>query len=91
MASLIRIPAALRQFTEKRDEVLVDGVTVGEMLRAVTGRYSQLRKQLYAENGELRAFVNVYVNNDDIRFLQNDATPVSENDVISIIPSIAGG
>ena len=60
-------------------------------MQKLTTQHAQLRKHLYADNGALRNFVNVYVNNEDIRYLKNEDTPVKENDVISIIPSIAGG
>jgi molybdopterin converting factor small subunit len=87
----VLIPTPLRAFTEKRDAVLLEGTTVGELLRRLTAQYGQLKKHLYAENGTLRSFVNVYVNNEDIRYLKNEETPVKESDVVSIIPSIAGG
>jgi adenylyltransferase/sulfurtransferase len=91
MAVKVMIPTPLRAYTEKKDAVFLDGKTVGELLQKLTAQHAQLRKHLYAENGTLRNFVNVYVNNEDIRYLQNEDTPVNENDVVSIIPSIAGG
>ena len=65
--------------------------TVGEALNALTATYPDLRKHLYGDDGKLRAFVNVYLNDDDIRYLQNDATTVKDTDILSIVPSIAGG
>lgn len=87
----IVIPSPLRPHTGKKDTLFLDGSTVGEVLSRLTVQYSQVRKHLYGEDGNLRKFVNVYVNNDDIRFLQGEKTSVSEKDVISIVPSIAGG
>jgi molybdopterin converting factor small subunit len=64
---------------------------VGEALHSLTSQFSDLRKHLYSEDGRLRSFVNVYVNDEDIRFLQKDQTAVQPGDTISIVPSIAGG
>jgi len=87
----IMIPTPLRAYTDKKDAVLVEGKTVGELMQMLTIQHAQLRRHLYSENGSLRNFVNVYVNNEDIRYLKNEHTPVTENDVVSIVPSIAGG
>jgi adenylyltransferase/sulfurtransferase len=87
----ILIPTPLRQFTGKRDSVELPGATVGETLEALTTQFADLRKHLYNDEGKLRSFVNVYVNDDDIRYLNKDGTPVKDEDVISIVPSIAGG
>lgn len=87
----ILIPTPLRQYAEKKDVIEVGGRTVGEGLSALTSRYPDLRRQLYTEEGKLRAFVNVYVNDDDIRYLKQEGTPVQDGDTLSIIPSIAGG
>jgi molybdopterin converting factor small subunit len=87
----ILIPTPLRQFADKKDSVDVDGVTVGEALAALTAAYPDLRKNLYNEEGKLRSFVNVYMNDEDIRFLEKEKTAVSGGDTISIVPSIAGG
>jgi molybdopterin converting factor small subunit len=87
----VMIPTPLRFYTGKKDAVVLEGRTVGEILQELTSQHVQLRKHLYAENGTLRSFVNVYVNNEDIRYLKNGDTPVNESDVVSIIPSIAGG
>ncbi|MGD0963547.1 MAG: MoaD/ThiS family protein [Candidatus Acidiferrales bacterium] len=65
--------------------------TGGEALSALTGQYADLKKHLFTEDGRLRSFVNVYVNDEDIRYLQKGQTPVSEGDIVSIVPSIAGG
>ena len=87
----ILIPTPLRQFAEKHDSVEAEGATVGEVLAAVTTRFPDLKKQLYNDEGKLRSFVNVYLNDDDIRYLNKDATPVAATDTLSIVPSIAGG
>jgi len=87
----ILIPTPLRQFAEKQDTVEADGLTVGEVLAALTKRFPDLKKQLYNDEGKLRSFVNVYLNDDDIRYLNKDATPVAATDTLSIVPSIAGG
>lgn len=87
----ILIPTPLRQFAEKQDTVEAEGATVGEVLIALTARFPNLKKQLYNDEGKLRSFVNVYLNDDDIRYLNKDATPVAATDTLSIVPSIAGG
>ncbi len=91
MATKILIPTPLRQYTDKHDAMEVEGRTVGELLNNLTKKYSQLKKHLYTEEGKLRSFVNIYVNDEDVRYLKKEATPVTEKDVISIVPSIAGG
>lgn len=91
MANDVLIPTPLRAYAGKQDIVQVDGETVGELLRNLTARYSELGKHLYNEDGRLRSFVNVYLNDDDIRYLQKEDTPVAEGDTISIVPSVAGG
>ena len=87
----ILIPTPLRQFVEKNDTVEMGGATVGEVLTALTTRYPDLKKNLYNDEGKLRSFVNVYLNDEDIRYTGKEATAVSETDTLSIVPSIAGG
>jgi len=87
----VLIPTPLRQFSEKRDSVELSGATVGEVLTSLTAQFPDLKKQLFNDEGKLRSFVNVYLNDDDIRYLQKDATPVGAGDTLSIVPSIAGG
>lgn len=91
MAVKVMIPTPLRQYTEKLDTVELEARTVAEALSGLTVKYDGLRKHLYNDEGKLRSFVNIYLNDEDIRYLQKDKTPVSPNDVISIVPSIAGG
>ncbi len=85
------IPTPLRQYTAKKDAVELDAKTVGEALATLTTQYADLRRHLFNEEGKIRSFVNVYLNDEDIRYLQREQTPLHENDVLSIVPSIAGG
>src|SRR5471030_3444354 len=87
----VLIPTPLRQFTGKQDSVTVPGATVGEVLSALTTQYPDLRKQIFNDEGKLRSFVNVYLNDEDIRYLGKDATPAKDGDTLSLVPSIAGG
>src|SRR5258707_1052282 len=87
----ILIPTPLRQYTGKQDTVQVKGGTVGEALTELTTQHHDLRRNLYNDEGKLRSFVNVYLNDEDIRYLSKESTPVKESDTISIVPSIAGG
>ena len=87
----ILIPTPLRQYAERQAAIDITGSTVGEALSNLTSRYGDLRKHLYSDDGKLRAFVNVYVNDEDVRYLQKDQTPVKQGDTIAIVPSIAGG
>ncbi len=87
----VLIPTPLRQYAGKQDSVVLSGATVGEVLSALTAQYQDLRRQLYNDQGKLRSFVNVYLNDEDIRYLEKDATPVKDGDTVSIVPSIAGG
>ncbi len=91
MAVKITIPTPLRAYVGKKDIVELQAGTVGEALAALTSQYADLRKHLYADDGRLRSFVNVYLNDEDIRYLQKDKTQVNDGDTISIVPSIAGG
>jgi len=91
MAHRVLIPTPLRPYTGQQDAVEVDGGTVGEVLSTLTNRYTDLRRHLYADDGKLRHFVNVYVNDDDIRYLDREATALKAGDTISIVPSVAGG
>jgi adenylyltransferase/sulfurtransferase len=87
----IHIPTPLRQYVGKQAAVDVSGTTVGEALSGLVSEHPDLRRHLYTEEGKLRAFVNVYLNDEDVRYLQKDATAVKDSDNISIVPSIAGG
>jgi adenylyltransferase/sulfurtransferase len=87
----VLIPTPLRPYAGKQAAVEFEAGTVGEALEALTRQYSELRRHLFAEDGRLRSFVNVYVNDEDIRYLERERTPIKAGDTISIIPSIAGG
>ncbi len=87
----ILIPTPLRQYTGNQDTVEAGGATVGDALKSLTTQFPDLRKNLYNDEGKLRSFVNVYVNDEDIRYLSKEATPLGAADSISIVPSIAGG
>ena len=91
MAHTILIPTPLRAYAGKQDEVEAEGRTVGELLANMTAEYTDLRHHLYTEDGKLRSFVNIYVNDDDIRYLEKEQTPLKPGDTVSIIPSVAGG
>src|SRR5262245_21651223 len=84
-------PYRHRPYTDKQDAVAVAGSTVAELLADLTSKHAGLKNHLYNEQGKLRSFVNIYVNDEDIRYLQKEQTPVSSGDTISIIPSVAGG
>lgn len=87
----ILIPAPLRQYTGQQAQVEAAGATVAEALAQLTSTHPDLRKHLYNDEGKLRSFVNVYVNDEDIRYLKKEATPLQRGDTVSLVPSIAGG
>lgn len=87
----ILIPTALRQFTEQQDSIDVTGATVADALAQLTAKYPNIKKNLFNDTGKLRSFVNVYVNDEDIRYLDKDSTELQGDEVLSIVPSIAGG
>jgi len=87
----VLIPTPLRQYAGGQKEVEVSGATVGEVLTALTTEFAGLRNHLYTSDGKLRTFVNVYLNDDDVRYLDRDRTAVAAGDTLSIVPSIAGG
>ena len=89
--SKVHIPTPLRQYVGKQAAVEVQGATVGEAMDSLVALHPDLRKHLYTDEGKLRAFVNLYVNDEDIRYLQKEATELKDGDNISIVPSIAGG
>ncbi len=87
----VRIPTPLKKLAGEQDIIKAKGKTVGEVIQWLTETYSGLRERLQDEKGEVRRFINIYVNDEDIRFIQNLETPLKEGDKISIIPAIAGG
>ena len=91
MAVTVRVPGPLRRLTGGQPEVEVDGGTVSEALRDLESRYPGFNDRLYGPEGQLRQFINIYLNDADIRFGQGLDTPVGENDDLSIVPAVAGG
>ncbi len=91
MATTVFIPTPLRPFTDQQATVQVAGSNVGEVLQNLVTVHAELRNHLYNADGKLRSFVNVYVNDEDIRYLKKEQTAVGENDTVSIVPSVAGG
>src|SRR5208283_1606969 len=87
----VLIPTPLRPYTGQQASVEVAAGTVGQTLRELTNQFPDLRKQLFSDDGKLRRFVNVYVNDEDIRYLDHENTPVKDSDTVSIVPSVAGG
>jgi len=91
MSVTIQIPTALRAYSDGEGSVDVEGATVGEALNALTTQYTGLANHLRTAEGKLRSFVNVYLNDEDIRYLGKEATAISAGDTLTIVPSIAGG
>ena len=91
MPTNIRIPTPLRKLTGDMEVVQAEGNTVGNILQSLETSYPGLRERICDESGNVRRFVNVYLNDEDIRFLEENATPVKDGDEISIVPAIAGG
>jgi len=91
MAKKVRIPTPLRKLTNNEEIVEVTAGTIGEVIVELQARYPGIKERLVDDKGEVRRFVNVYVNEEDIRFLQNQQTPLKDGDEVSIIPAIAGG
>ena len=91
MATTVFIPTPLRPFTDQQATVQVSGANVGEVLQNLVSVHAELRHHLFTPDGKLRSFVNVYVNDEDIRYLSKEQTPVADKDSVSIVPSVAGG
>lgn len=91
MPILVRVPTPLQKLTGNRGEVHATGNTVKEVLADLEKQFGGMRERLYDEAGSLRRFINIYVNEEDIRFLQGEGTALKEGDEISIVPAIAGG
>lgn len=87
----VRVPTPLQKLTGDKSEVSAEGKNIKEVIDNMEANYPGIKERLYSEDGELRKFINIYINEEDIRFLQSDDTEVNDNDVISIIPAIAGG
>ncbi|MDA8145328.1 MAG: MoaD/ThiS family protein [Thermaerobacter sp.] len=91
MSVKVRIPTPLRRLTAGQGEVQSQGAAVSQVLADLEAQFPGMHERLFDEAGQLRRFVNVYLNEEDIRFLQGLETPVGEGDLISIVPAIAGG
>jgi molybdopterin converting factor small subunit len=91
MAVKVMIPTPLRVYAGKRESTDVKAGSVGDALAQLTTEFAELRKHLFTEDGQLRSFVNVYVNDEDIRYLAKEQTVTKDGDTVSIVPSIAGG
>jgi sulfur-carrier protein len=91
MAVTVRVPGPLRRLTNGKPEVEVQGGTVSQALQDLESRYPGFNERLYDGSGQLRQFINIYLNDSDIRFGQGLETPVGENDDLSIVPAVAGG
>jgi len=91
MATTVRIPTALRTLTGGASEVSVEGATVGEILKGLDAAHPGMAERLFDDGGALRRFVNVFVADEDIRFLEGLSTPVADGQSVSIIPAVAGG
>ena len=91
MSVLVRIPGPLRKITNGADKVETEGEDLGQLIGALDGQYPGMKERLLDENGELRYFVNLYLNNEDVRFLDGLKTSVKAGDEVSIVPAVAGG
>lgn len=91
MSVKVKIPTLLRTITAGNSEVEVDGATVGEVIHKVAAEYPAILERVLDADGQIRAFVNVYLEDEDVRFLDGLATPVTDRQVLSILPAVAGG
>ena len=91
MSVTVRVPTILRTYTSGEAKVTADGAVLSDVLESLDGSYPGIKGRIVDEQGELRRFVNVYVGNEDVRFLEGLATPVQDGSEISVIPAVAGG
>ncbi|MDP6072416.1 MAG: MoaD/ThiS family protein [SAR202 cluster bacterium] len=91
MSTTVRIPTPLRRVTNGQDKVTVEGATINEIINSLESQHPGIRERLCDEQGQLRNFVNIYVNGEDVRFLDGINSPAKEGDEISIVPAVAGG
>ena len=91
MSVKVRIPTPLRGLTKGQGEVEGEGSSIRELIENLEKSYGGLRERIYDETGSVRRFINIYVNEEDIRFLQGTSTPLKAGDLVSIVPAIAGG
>jgi len=91
MSITVRIPAPLQKLTQNQEKVEANGTNVKELIENLDTEFPGIRERICDENGKVRKFINIYVNEEDVRFLQQEKTPVKAGDEVSIIPAIAGG
>ena len=91
MSVMVRIPTPLRRLTKGEDKVSVDGASLGEIVNALEAKYPGIKDRLCDDAGALRNFVNIYINGEDVRFLDGLITVISDGDEISVVPAVAGG
>ena len=91
MGITVRIPAPLQKLTQDREEVEATGANIKELIEDLERRFPGIKERICDESGKVRRFINIYVNEEDVRFLQQDETPLKDGDEVSIIPAIAGG
>ena len=91
MSIVVRIPTPLRRLTDGQDKIDVDGDSLGSVIDAMNDQYPGIRERICDDQGQLRNFVNVYVNGEDVRFLQGLETATSDGDEVSVVPAVAGG
>lgn len=91
MSVVVRIPTPLRALTQGQAELKIDGASIGDLIERLDAKYAGLKDRLCEGDGKIRRFINIYVNEEDIRFLQGTATPLKAGDAVSIVPAIAGG
>jgi molybdopterin synthase sulfur carrier subunit len=91
MSITVRIPTPLQKLTQNQAEVKANGTNIRELIEDLEKNFPGIKERIYDETGEIRRFINIYVNEEDVRFLQQDATPLKDGDEVSMIPAIAGG
>ena len=91
MAVKVRVPTPLMKLTDNQSEVTAEGATINDILNNLESQFAGIKERICDENGAPRRFINIYLNEEDIRFLEGEKTPVKDGDEISIIPAIAGG
>jgi MoaD family protein len=91
MSVKVKIPTPLRRITNNQELVESEGGSLGEIITAIDGQFPGLKDRICDEQGQLRRFVNVYINGEDVRFLSGLSTPLKQGDEISIVPAVAGG
>jgi len=91
MPITVRVPAPLQKLTQNQPEVKANGANIKKLMENLEENFPGIRERVYDETGKVRRFINIYVNEEDVRFLQQDATPLKDGDEVSIIPAIAGG